>query len=958
MSALPNGVTVEAMVHNAQAIGRKLLLACSSLIFISGLTGTCLADNVTFLRIDRSIVQQRIQQAPQTPEQRVQTLRVMFEKAGCTKDKIQVQNVPDQAFPNVICTLPGTEYGTILVAARLDYDSRGDEGAVGWGGVAMLPLLAESLTSTNHRHTLVFAAFSGADTAGASWYWKNLSDAQRREFRGVVDLDHLGRTPASYSTNANGAVMASLLPAAARALRIDPDPQSIADVPEGYAAFFQRAHVPAVTIYSAGYLSNDASGAQSPATVNPLLPTDVHQVPSSTPPSFALKTALDPATYNQTYNLLCVYVLFLDRGLGASKHPAPETQVAKAEAPKPIEDAPPTVSAAAPVPLPDVLRPAKASMPSTGTEIASIAPGTSAPNTSAGATIHVNARLVQFDVVVTDSQGRPVKNLTAADFTVLQDGKPQAIRAFELHSPAVDQATTPVAVGIKPTATATAANTYTNVPAKAPQNSWTVVLFDVLNTATSDQAYARSQLLQLLKGIPAGKPVALFVLTQRLEMLQGFTEDPKQLMQMAELLDPSKSQILTTMVERERTVANITATAQQAAPAVNTGAGGGGFSSDSMVYNQASRIEQSYNDYEAFRTTDRVRFTLEAMQGLARAVSGYPGRKNLIWLSGSFPVQIEPDPASPDEFRNVADFQDAIRQTGSLLATSRVAVYPVDVRGLQNKGIDISVATAENQVMSDVAPGSAHGVISTSSSNAGATINAETVALSNDRITMKSMAEQTGGEAFVNTNDLKRVINRSLEDGSTYYTLAYTPPKEDAGGGYHRVVVKLPSKGLKLAYRRGYYSIPQQVTGGPEGTAALRAALQPGMPPATSMLLTTSIEPPDATRSDVKINYVINSDGVVFADVPDNKKRAQLDCMVIAFDSSGKEVAHASDTLDATIPLNAYAAVQQYGLPAHQLISLPPGKYNLRIGVMDRTTQQIGTVDAPLVVPNTAVAQR
>src|SRR5208337_5144246 len=107
----------------------------------------------------------------------------------------------------------------------------------------------------------------------------------------------------------------------------------------------------------------------------------------------------------------------------------------------------------------------------------------------------------------------------------------------------------------------------------------------------------------------------------------------------------------------------------------------------------------------------------EAMRGLARAVSGYPGRKNLIWLSGSFPIQIEPDPASPDEFRNMRSFQDQIRTTSSLLATSRVAIYPVDVRGLQSKGVDISVATAENQFMNDPAPASAQGVISTSASN-------------------------------------------------------------------------------------------------------------------------------------------------------------------------------------------------------------------------------------------------
>ena len=142
-------------------------------------------------------------------------LRSMFEKAGCSRQNIQVQSVPDQELPNVICTLPGTEFGTILVAARLDYDGRGDEGTVGWGGVAMLPLLAESLNSTTHRHTLVFAAFSGGNKEGASFYWKSLSDAERREYRGMVDLDHVGRTTAGFSAASNAATMARMLPAAA-----------------------------------------------------------------------------------------------------------------------------------------------------------------------------------------------------------------------------------------------------------------------------------------------------------------------------------------------------------------------------------------------------------------------------------------------------------------------------------------------------------------------------------------------------------------------------------------------------------------------------------------------------------------------------------------------------------------------------------------------------------------------
>ncbi|HEX8809625.1 MAG TPA: VWA domain-containing protein, partial [Xanthobacteraceae bacterium] len=499
------------------------------------------------------------------------------------------------------------------------------------------------------------------------------------------------------------------------------------------------------------------------------------------------------------------------------------------------------------------------------------------------------------------------------------------------------------------------ANTYSNIPNGAPQNSWTVVLFDLLNTAVTDQAYARNQLLQLLRSLPKGQPVALFVLTRQLEMLQGFTLDPEQLLQRAEMLQPSHSQDLTTMAQRERDIGRIVSTAQQAVASNLAPAGAPGYSTDALAYDQASRISQNYNDHEAFQNSDRALFTLAAMKGMARAVSGYPGRKNLIWLSGSFPVNIDPDPASDDPFRNVRSFEDEIQATSSLLATSRVAVYPVDVRGLQGRGIDIAMAASETQFMNDPAPDTAPRAIASSASSLGNTMNAQTIGLANDRVTMQTIAHQTGGEAFVNANDLKRVINRSLEDGATYYTLAYTPPKDDQGG-YHRVTVQASNKSWKLAYRRGYYNIPPVAATGAVGTAALRTALQPGMPPSTSMLLIASMELPDATRNDVKLNYIINSAGVDFTDVPGSKKRAQIDCMVIAFDSSGKEVAHASDTLDATLPDNAYAAVMAYGLPAHQLISLPPGRYNLRIGVMDRTTQQIGTVDAPLVVPASAVA--
>ena len=312
------------------------MLRWSSLLVVFALCSACLADNVTFLRLDKSVVEQRLQLAPQDPSQRAGILQTMFEKAGCAKGNVEVQTVPGQPLPNVICTLPGTEYGTILIAARLDYDGRGEEGAVGWGGVVMLPLMAESLTSTSHRHTLVFAAFSGSNMEGAAWYWKNLSDAQRVEFRGMVDLDHLGRTAAGYSAAASSAAMARLLSVAGRTLQISPEPQPIPDVSETDALYFQRVKVPAITIFSPGYVSK---GPEAPATsvgANPLVPEDVRKVAATSSSSFALKTGLDLQIYNQTYNLLCVYALFLDRGLGASKHPATEVLRAQSAPPAPL----------------------------------------------------------------------------------------------------------------------------------------------------------------------------------------------------------------------------------------------------------------------------------------------------------------------------------------------------------------------------------------------------------------------------------------------------------------------------------------------------------------------------------------------------------------------------------------------------------------------------------------------
>jgi VWFA-related protein len=416
-------------------------------------------------------------------------------------------------------------------------------------------------------------------------------------------------------------------------------------------------------------------------------------------------------------------------------------------------------------------------------------------------------------------------------------------------------------------------------------------------------------------------------------MLQGFSRDPNALVAVAEKLHPDSSLLLTTEGERQNVIGFETYRAIMAAP-------------DGMADSQLQRVKQQYNDQEDARTKQRLLFTLDALKAMARAVSGYPGRKSLIWLSGSFPIRLEPNQAAMDPFRNSADYMMELARATALLSESRVAVYPIDVRGILTSGMDVSVPSSYGSM---AYTGGKQQIANGSNDQASGLLHEQFTSRSNEHEAMTEAAYQTGGRAFL-TNDFADAMKKAMNDGSTFYTIAYTPPEQkDKSEPYHHIEVKLSRPDTNLSYRRGYYSTPQKMTAA-EGTAALQGALQPGMPPATMLYVMASVQPPTGKQKTVKINYIISPSNVTFSDLPENKKHVVVDCMVVAFDKDGKEVAHASDTLDGAIPQAAYDAVMKQGLPANQEIELKPGTYNLRLGVMDHATQQIGTVDVPLEI--------
>jgi len=582
------------------------------------------------------------------------------------------------------------------------------------------------------------------------------------------------------------------------------------------------------------------------------------------------------------------------------------------------------------------------------------APPARAPSEVPTATFRAQARLVQLDISATDSQGRPIPGLSSSDFTVLEDGKPQPIRVFESHVPA-KKAPQPAPASIP--APTLPPNTYSNRVVAPVEESLGILLLDLMNTPVTDQQYARKQTIAFLKTLPPGQRISMFVLSGHLVQVQGFTGESSTLVANAEKVLNDRSLLLTTEAERQNFQGSTETVGRVATPALPAGAPATALDdagSSGLDFGHVQARERSNSMMEADRLSQRVGFTLDALTALSRSVSGYPGRKNLIWLSGSFPIRLKP--SGVDFYRlNSAnssagtglsatpDFQAQVRATSTALAAARVAVYPVDVRGVMTAGVDLSVGAADSASFSGSDNPSAY------SQN----LNVQSESRFQERSAMKEVAEQTGGELLAG-NDIKGVITRGLADGSTYYTLGYTPTREDTDPGFRRIEVKVNRSDIRLAYRPGYYP---NTNSAPPKVHPLVVALQPGMPPSTMLPMTVQVLPPTAAGQKFQINYSIDVSAVDFSESADRSRHAVIDVLAVAFKKDGTPAAQASNAIQANLPAAQYEEALRNGLPVHQEMDLPPGQYDLRIGVMDRATQKIGTLEAP-VTAHTASASK
>jgi hypothetical protein len=214
--------------------------------------------------------------------------------------------------------------------------------------------------------------------------------------------------------------------------------------------------------------------------------------------------------------------------------------------------------------------------------------------------------------------------------------------------------------------------------------------------------------------------------------------------------------------------------------------------------------------------------------------------------------------------------------------------------------------------------------------------------------TMDTLAEQTGGRAFYNRNDLDTAVRESIVDGATYYTLGYYPTNKTLDGHYRKIRVRVTRSGVSLRYRLGYYALDpgsyaresQQ-----RRNADFSSALDPELPASTALPFTAGVLPPsDKTANKTVVNFLADAHAVSFSEA-EGKKHAAMECAVRVFSAteSSKPLLTESDVTNADLPADSYALVMQRGLPCRVTLDLPAGEYVLRLGIRDNNTGVIGT---------------
>jgi VWFA-related protein len=507
--------------------------------------------------------------------------------------------------------------------------------------------------------------------------------------------------------------------------------------------------------------------------------------------------------------------------------------------------------------------------------------------------------LVTVNVVVRDKNGAVVRGLTQRDFTIAEDGKPQTITSFDFEE--LDRADVPAPPVepqvILPKKPATAAP-IPNAPAPAAPvvdmhgRRLIVLFFDLSSMQPEElQRAVKSAHDYVDQKLSSSDVIAVTSFSTSLQVAQDFTADRALLDAAIDAYGGANAQGFEegTTGDSEGTPDNGTA-----------------FTPDDTEFN-------------IFNTDRR----LDALQTLSDALAGIEQKKSVIYFSSGMG-------------QNGQDNQVELRRTVDRATRANVSIYAADMRGLTAlvPGGDATQASTRG-----------------TSAFSGASTRSQVDSLAGSQDTLSTMAEDTGGRAFFDSNSFGQVFDRVVSDTSAYYVLGFSSTNPARDGRFRRINVRVARPDVKLEYRSGYYA-PRDFAHSTKDDREQQLQDQ-----LLSDLSATDLSAYVSAayfrladnRYYVPISVVVPGYQVPTTRTSD-KSHASVDVLGLVSDERRRPMGRIRDTVklaaDQADELKRKTIQYETGL------EMPPGRYHLKVVVRENQNGTIGSYETDLVVPD------
>lgn len=534
---------------------------------------------------------------------------------------------------------------------------------------------------------------------------------------------------------------------------------------------------------------------------------------------------------------------------------------------------------------------------------------------SVQATFKSQANVVEVPAVVTDSDGKHIHGLSKSDFRVFENGKEQKVAFLE----EVTTSKSPFPATNNP------ADGFTNLSVNtAGRHAVTVVLLDELNTPYLDQVYGRRQLVKYLaENLDSEQTISLMLLGRKgVTRVSNFTDDPSSVINAVKKINSELP----------------------AWQAYSAGAPGlqnipaGVATPFHPSQNETERILREFfvegvGSDESFGRPRAVEDTMQAFLSIAWSLSGVPGRKSLIWATGSFPFYLDSPSAIPGDSHLSALYE----RTMESLNDAQISVYPVDVRGLVGNAW-ASEASDTNWARKPARGGPALAATSTAEGD----VQLSTIA------NMETFASMTGGRAFVNRNDLATGFLRAAQDSSSYYLLGYYLNPQNTKPGWRKLRVRVEGHHAEVRAREGFFVGTTHMSADAAHQADVNFALTSPFESTGIPMLVRWNPATSQTKDGKKSEFaVVVPAGSVVQEADQN----QFDYEVIwEADRDGAPAQRDGKTMKGSADAQSLVRIKREGVVFKNFVQLPAGEYKVHFVVRNNLNGRIGSVTAPLTV--------